>query len=326
MLPSMPTLRSRTSSRTIAVLVAGALTCAGTAQAAATAAASNPAAPTRAAAPHSGPHAKQHAPAHTGAAKRTGARHKAAAARPESSNRQLVPETFTGGAFDTCAAPTAATMAAWWGSSEFQAAGIYLGGVNRACPLGNLSAGWVHQVSAQGWRLIPAYVGLQAPCVTAPHLALMDPNNAQAQAVAEADDAAAQAAALDLAPGSAIYFDLENYRRNNPACTKTVLTYLDSWVRRLHTHGYLAGVYSSADSGIADLAHAVGTPGWTPPDAVWIARWDQVPSTDDPALVPGDWSQHQRIKQFSGGHKETHGPATIDVDGNFVDGPVAIVE
>jgi hypothetical protein len=302
------------------MLVAGALTCAGTAQAAVTPAASKPARPAHASAAHAG------TVRHTGARRHTGKVAKPDTARPEAAYQALVPETFTGGAFDTCAAPSAATMAAWWGSSQFQAVGIYLGGVNRACPFGNLSAGWVHQVSAQGWRLIPAYVGLQAPCVTAPHLALMNPADPQAQAVAEADDAAAQAAALDLAPGSAIYFDLENYRRDNPACTKTVLTYLSSWVVRLHAHGYLAGVYSSADSGITDLARAVGTPGWTPPDAVWIARWDQVASTSDPALLPGDWSQHQRIKQFAGGHKETHGPATIDVDENYVDGPVAIVE
>lgn len=216
-------------------------------------------------------------------------------------------------------------MGAWWGTSQFKAVGVYLGGVNRACPMGNLSAPWVHQVSAQGWKLIPAYVGLQSPCVTAPRLALMTAGGATAQATAAADDAAAQAAALDLAPGSAIYYDLENYQRGNAACTKTVLSYLNTWTQRLHTHGYLAGVYSSAGSGITDLAKTVGTPGWTPPDAIWIARWDNKPTTSDPAVPAGDWTEHQRIKQFSGGHRETHGPVTITVDGNFVDGPVAIV-
>jgi Domain of unknown function (DUF1906) len=252
----------------------------------------------------------------------------AAAARPAAKHvtvRRIAARTFQGGAFDTCAAPSAAAMSAWWGASEFHAVGIYLGGINRACPDGNLSANWVRQVSAQGWQLIPAYVGRQAPCVTAHGLKLMDPAGAPAEAVSAADDAAAKAAALGIAPGSAIYFDLENYRRNNKTCTNTVLSYVDSWVRRLHSDGYLAGVYSSADSGIADLAAAVGTPGWAVPDAVWIARWDDNPTTEDSVLPAGDWAQHQRIKQFSGGHKETHGPATINVDGDYVDGPVAIV-
>lgn len=257
------------------------------------------------------------------AARPAGTRHEALSAR--STLRRTTAGDFLGGAFDTCAAPTAATMAAWWGTSGFKAAGIYLGGINRACPDGNLSADWVRQVSAQGWRLIPAYVGRQAPCVTASKLSLMDPKTAPAQGVAAADDAVARAAALGIAPGSAIYFDLENYRRKNQSCTNTVLSYIDSWVRQLHSHGYLAGVYSSAGSGIADLATAYGTPGWAAPDAVWIARWDDDPTTTDPVLSAGEWSQHQRIKQYSGGHKETHGPAAMDIDGDYVDGPVAIV-
>jgi len=247
-------------------------------------------------------------------------------ARPQTAPvRRMAPGTFVGGAFDTCAAPSVAAIASWWGSSEYHAAGIYLGGINRACPDGNLSADWVHKVSAQGWRLIPAYVGRQAPCVTAPSLSLMDPANAPAQGVSAADDAVARASALGIAPGSAIYFDLENYRHGNKGCTNTVLRYVDSWVRRLHSHGYLAGVYSSAGSGIADLAAAVGTSGLELPDALWIARWDENQTTADVVLPAGVWAQHQRIKQFAGGHKETHGPATIDVDGDYVDGPVAVV-
>lgn len=297
----------------MAALVAGVLTCAGTANAAVRPAAARPPSPQHASSTH------RAASRHTGTTKRTALRRQATPVDA------LTQAAFVGGAFDTCSAPTAAAMAAWWGSSNFKAAGVYLGGVNRACPQGNLTADWVQQVNAQGWRLIPAYVGLQAPCVTAKHLSLMVPADIQAQATAAADDAAADAAALDMAPGSAIYYDLENYRRGDASCTDTVLAYLNVWTQRLHTDGYLAGVYSSADSGIADLAHEVGTPGWTPPDAIWIARWNQSPSTSDPALPDTDWDLHQRIKQYTGGHKETHGPASMDIDGNYVDGPVAIV-
>ena len=71
---------------------------------------------------------------------------------------------YTGQAFDTCAAPSASTMQGWL-SSPYRGIGIYIGGANRACGDGNLSAGWANTVQAQGWKLAPLYVGLQAPCV-----------------------------------------------------------------------------------------------------------------------------------------------------------------
>ena len=51
--------------------------------------------------------------------------------------------------------------------SPFTSVGIYIGGINRACRNRALdSPGWVQTVVAQGWRLIPIYVGLQAPCIS----------------------------------------------------------------------------------------------------------------------------------------------------------------
>jgi hypothetical protein len=311
--------------RAIAAFVTGLLGCAGIAQVAdAQSAAAQTTTARTVVARSTAVRSAQAGSRHSAPLRRTGERPRSASFQ-RTTTSLIAGATYLGGAFDTCAAPAVSTMAAWWGTSQYQAAGIYLGGINRACPDGNLSADWVHQVSAQGWRLIPAYVGRQAPCVTAHNLSLMDPATAPAQAVSAADDAAARAAALGIEPGSAIYFDLENYRRDSPSCTSTVMHYIDSWVRELHSHGYLAGVYSSAGSGIADLVSAVGTPGWAVPDALWIARWDANQTTADSVLPPGYWSAHQRIKQFAGGHKETHGPVTIDVDGDYVDGPVAIV-
>ena len=72
---------------------------------------------------------------------------------------------YTGGGFDTCAAPSVSQMSAWLGS-PYRSIGIYVGGVNRACATGNLSASWVSTVKAMGWNLVPLYVGFQAPCVT----------------------------------------------------------------------------------------------------------------------------------------------------------------
>ncbi len=72
---------------------------------------------------------------------------------------------YTGPAFDTCSAPSSAAMQAWL-ASPYRGIGVYIGGVNRACPDGNLSADWAAAAVALGWNLLPLYVGPQAPCVT----------------------------------------------------------------------------------------------------------------------------------------------------------------
>ena len=71
---------------------------------------------------------------------------------------------FTGYGFEACTAPSLAALKAW-NASPYRAVGIYLGGANRACADGNLSASWVSSTLSLGWSLLPLYVGLQAPCV-----------------------------------------------------------------------------------------------------------------------------------------------------------------
>ena len=66
---------------------------------------------------------------------------------------------------------------------------------------------------------IPLYVGLQAPCVDQSGLAKITPALAASQGTAAADDAVNDSAALALPAGSPIYFDIEGYALNDPACT-----------------------------------------------------------------------------------------------------------
>ena len=122
---------------------------------------------------------------------------------------------YQGPGFDTCSAPSTKTMQSWL-ASPYRAVGIYIGGVNRACPDGNLSPAWVAGVVAGGWNLLPLYVGLQAPCVGQAGLALINPSTATADGSASADDAVARAGAFGLAPGSPIYFDMEGYKGQQP--------------------------------------------------------------------------------------------------------------
>lgn len=228
--------------------------------------------------------------------------------------------------FDTCSAPSLGAMQTWYRYTTYRAVGVYIGGGDRACPAGNLTPGWVGAVSAEGWSLIPIYVGLQPPCVLAKKLKKMSPASAAQQGAAEADDAANQAAAYGMAAGSPVYFDLEAFKETDQGCATAVMTYLSAWTRELHARGYYSGVYGSADSGMASLASAVQTQSsFAAPDAIWIARWDKQERTGDGSVPDPMWSRHQRIKQFQGGHVEKHGGVSIEIDGDYLDGPVARV-
>src|SRR5580765_36802 len=60
---------------------------------------------------------------------------------------------YTGYGFDTCEAPTTATLTAWL-ASPYRALGIYIGGVNRACANSGLTSTWVAAAAAGGWNLL----------------------------------------------------------------------------------------------------------------------------------------------------------------------------
>ena len=239
-----------------------------------------------------------------------------ASAAPRAANAGV----YTGYAFDACTAPSQAALNAWL-VSPYRALGIYIGGVNRACGDGNLSATWVSSTLSAGWSLLPLYVGLQAPCVSQTGLQKISttPATATAQGRSAADDAVSRASSLGLPAGSPIYADIEGYAQNNAACTKAVQSFVTGWTTELRGAGYLAGAYGSAGSTIRDL---VGL-GSALPDAAWIANWNGVEGVfGDPYISDGVWANHQRVHQYKGGHKETWGGTTINIDSNFADGPV----
>jgi hypothetical protein len=241
--------------------------------------------------------------------------------RPASPTASSAASLYSGSAFDACSAPALTSLQAWQ-ASPYRAVGIYLGGINRACPDGNLSTAWTSAAVAGGWNLLPLYVGLQAPCVAQPGLALINPSSAAAQGAAAADDAVARAGTFGIAPGAPIYFDMEGYKTDNGSCTQTVQAFLGAWVGELRSRGYLAGVYGSAASTIRDLIPLAAGP--SSPDAVWIANWNDQTSVFGDRYVPDTyWPNHQRVHQYHGGHNETYGRVTINIDSNVVDGPVA---
>ena len=204
-----------------------------------------------------------------------------------------------------------------WLSSPYRAVGVYIGGINRACAQPNLTGSWVNTQTGNGWHLIPTYVGRQAPCsgIGAP----IDPANAAAQGRAAAEDAVIDAKAVNISPGSVLYFDMEAYDRTNVGCRNAVLTFLSNWTVRLHQLNYLSGVYSSASSGITDLVNNYNSTTIARPDHIWFARWDGMAETSDPAIPSTYWANHQRIKQYRGGHNETYSGVTINIDNDYLD-------
>jgi hypothetical protein len=121
-----------------------------------------------------------------------------------------------------------------------------------------------------------------------------------------------------------VYYDMEAYPRGG-SCTAAVQSFTDGWVRQLNARGYLAAMYSSLCSGILDQAALVSNPQRKSLNAVWIAAWNNNPQifgfTSPCALDDGLWWDHQRVHQYSGGHNETYGGVTINIDSNSIYGP-----
>jgi hypothetical protein len=242
-----------------------------------------------------------------------------AAARAARLQPHQAGEVYTGLGFDACSAPSPQTMTAWT-SSPYRAIGIYIGGDNAACAQPNLTPTWTSSEVAAGWHLIPTYVGLQAPSNSC-GCASISPTQASTQGTAAADDAVAMAQSVGIPAGNPIYDDMESYSRTS-ANTSAVLVFLSSWTSELHAKGYLSGVYSSADSGIADLVSQYGS-AYVEPDELWIADWNGQQTTSDPAVPASQWANHQRLHQYRGGHDETYGGYTINIDNDYLDGATA---
>jgi Rv2525c-like, glycoside hydrolase-like domain len=220
--------------------------------------------------------------------------------------------------FDTCTAPSTSAMHAW--RSDYAAIGVYIGGVDAACAGGNLTASWMKTVAAMGWGTLPLYVGPQAPCWSGGRGVSIDPGNAAAQGKAAASDAVSDARVIGLAAGSPIYYDMEAYQGGS-SCTSAVLAFLGAWDHQVNAAGYATGMYSSQDSGVADVQKATAgkMAGFTPPDAVWVALWDNVPSLTGNLA----WPLADRNKQYAGNVSATVNGITLDIDKDIVGGPVA---
>lgn len=232
------------------------------------------------------------------------------------------PAAVTGAGYgmDTCAAPSSDAMQAWSTTAPYKSIGVYIGGVNRACPDGNLSATWVRTVRTAGYSFLPIYVGRQAPCSGVGTTISTNPSLATTNGHDAAVDAIHDMQRLGFPTHTPVYLDLEPYT-SSTTCTRSVLRFLDEWVHRLHLSGYVAAVYTS---NLTDLLTAHATAGFYLPDAVWISRWNGKASVyGDPVLGDKYWAPHKRVHQYRGPHDQVHAGYTLNIDTDWLDGPVA---
>jgi hypothetical protein len=203
----------------------------------------------------------------------------------------------------------------------------------------NLTEEWVATQLRNGWRILPITVGPQAPCYANPKKKVRIANDpaddyaaAREQGRLEAADTVARAQALGITRRSTLWYDIEAYDTENSRCRDSSLAFLSGWTQGLHARGYVSGVYSSAARGINALDDArVLEPGrFTMPDRIWFADWIDAdryrkpprmtpPSLSSPYFRSDGWTPGRRMRQYQGGHDETYGGVTINVDSNYLD-------
>ena len=245
----------------------------------------------------------------------------------------VTPGNFRGYGFDQCLAPTQRSMNRWLDHSPFLAVGIYVSGASRACRhQPNLTPTWVSTQLRKGWRLLPITLGPQAPCnprfprYGKDHRISNDPGNhgrfgtARRQGVTEAGRAVAAARRLGISAGSTLWYDLEGFDQTNGRCRTASLAFLSGWTKGIHGLHYVSGVYSSAGSGIwaLDQARRNDPSAYQLPDRIWIARWDGRANTSTSYIRKDGWRPGGRMKQYVGGHNETWGGVTINIDRDFL--------
>ena len=238
--------------------------------------------------------------------------------------------TFTGHAFDKCEVPTLSQLQKWYASSPYKAVNLYIGGISRFCNNAPLSASYIQSIYRQGWKLIPTWVGHQAPCANYKYPFPYNIDQAFQYGVDNANLASARMVNYNLSnpdgSGNIIYLDLEHFAYT-ASCSAAARAYVNGWTTRLAQLGIRSGLYSTSSTITANEFFDLGTP----IDAVWVAEWYRTPGFRPDETVWGlrylsneYWINNQRILQYSGGHPETWGGVSLEVDSNVAEGKVAV--
>ena len=245
---------------------------------------------------------------------------------------QQIVEKFRGHAFDICNVPSLSQLNTWYEKSPYRAVNLYIGGVSRYCSNTALNASYVKKIAEQGWKLIPTWVGHQAPkpCGNYKNPFPLNVDQAYQYGVDNANQAQAKMKELGLTyadgKGGVIYLDLEHFTYS-ASCSAAARAYVNGWTTRLAQLGIMSGLYATS-SGLNDnqmytiskvpavvwIAEWYSAPGFRPNQTVWGLRY----------LSDGLWTSYQRILQYSGGHDETYGGVKLNIDSNVAEGRVSI--
>src|SRR5262245_18219814 len=232
-----------------------------------------------------------------------------------------------GKGFDTCAAPSQSAVNAWWSNTPWTWIGVYIGGVERACSQPNLTASWLNTNYASGsrWRFEFLWVGLQAPCTSFRDRISDDSSTAYSQGVGQARSAVSALANLGVgsAAGTPVIYDMEAFDTSGDSrCLPAVQSFISGWDHQLENvaPAHAAGYYgSTCGSHVDAMWNASPRPSY-----INGANWDGNPSTGVLACVSSShWTNHQRLKQYQGGHDETWNGVTLNIDSNCANGPLA---
>jgi hypothetical protein len=216
-------------------------------------------------------------------------------------------------------------MQAFYDNTPYWWLGTYIGGVLMACSQPNLSASWLNTVNAQGWNFEFIWVGPQPPCTAYNSRFSSDPATANSQGKAEGNSAWSALVNLGItnnALNTPLVYNLESAP---PSCQAATNSFISGWMSSLHTSpAQVAGVYGSVcGSSLNTLASISPVP-----DFVWGAWYNGNKSTSNLdgggcGVANGNWSNHQRLKQYNNTHSETWNGVQLWVDDDCANGPVA---
>lgn len=222
---------------------------------------------------------------------------------------------------DSCQAPSHSQMAAFWSGSNWYWWGIYIGGSNMGCPNNNVSEAWIDQEINRGWRILPIWVGPQAPCTnygdTFP-TNISDAYDRGYNAASKAFSRAVTDLGMNLVDLPIVY-DLEAFDTSNTACLNAAKAFMRGWTTYLHAGtAQKSGLYGSVCGSGLDSFWPV-TPN---PDFVWAAYYNDNPDTGNLACVASSHWQNVRHKQYTDNVNRTENGVTLLVDINCSRGPV----
>jgi Domain of unknown function (DUF1906) len=225
--------------------------------------------------------------------------------------------------FDTCQDPSQRTAKAWWTNTPWSWIGLYVGGREMACSQPNLTSAYLNNLRAMGWRFQFIWVGPQAPCSGFGVTFSSNATTAYSQGQAEARSARSKLIGLGItnqAKGSPLVFDLEAFNPSSCNALAAAKSFVKGWVDQLQVApAQSAGVYGSTCA--SQLQSYAGS---HQPDFIWGANYDGNQHTSAMSCVSASsWASHQRLKQYIGGHNETWGGVTLNIDTDCSNGPVA---